>query len=92
MMKYSFEEKKDLLIPVNSNFKPPLDSKGNPLSGDDLLKKMANIAIVFQQKKGRPVPINDQKFVAWLKQAKNLMDSGKTSEEVFRSTLVQSTI
>lgn len=87
MQKFSFSQKKDVLIPQSDVFRPPLDKDGKPLNGDALLRTMANIATTFEEKNKKPVPIPDQKFVAWLKQAKKLMDEGMTSAEIFSRTL-----
>lgn len=88
MQKFSFKQEKDLLIPETKNMVYPKDSKGNVLSGEEFVKKMAIIAKTWEDKFKRPVPIQDQKFVAWLLQTKNSMDNGKSFETILKETVV----
>lgn len=89
MRKYSFNEKKNLLIPVNANMRPPLDANGRQIGGDELIKQFGKIITKFEEKNNRPVPIEDQTFIAWVKQACKMLDEGKTSDEIFNKTLVK---
>lgn len=88
MERFSFKQEKDLLIPNTKNMVFPKDENGREMSGDDFIKKMATIAKTWEDKHKRPVPIPDTKFVAWLKQVKNMMDNGETYEDVLRKTVV----
>ena len=88
MQKFTFSEKKTLLIPNTNTFRPPLDKNGRPIPPDDLLRTFGKIVTAYEKKTGKPVPIPDQKFVGWIKQFCNQLDSGKTSEEIFKSSLV----
>lgn len=92
MQKFTFTEKKDLLIPNNNTFSPPLDANGQPLSGDELIKTFAKIVDKFETDNNRPVPIQDQRFISWLKQAAKLLNEGKSSEEIFKRTIATSRI
>lgn len=87
MQKFSFREQKDLLIPTTKNMVFPKDKNGRNLSGDEFVKKMADIAVAFERKYHEPVPIPNQNFVAWLKQTKNAMDSGEKFEDILRRTV-----
>ena len=88
MEKFSFKQDRDLLIPNTKNMVFPKDENGREMSGDDFIRKMATIAKSWETKYQRPVPIPDTKFVAWLKQAKSMMDSGESYEDVLRRTVV----
>lgn len=88
MQKCSFTERKNVLIPNSPLSRPFYDADGNELSGDQLIKTMANMAITWEQKYKKPVPIPEQQFIAWLKQASNLLDKGMSSEEIFEKTLI----
>lgn len=87
MTEFSFKETKNILIPQTDVFRPPLDENGNKLSGDDLLRRMANAADAYEKKNGRPVPVNP-KFVSWVRQAKEMLGKGMTSEQIFAKTIV----
>ena len=88
MQKYSFTEKKDLLIPNTLMSRPFYDKDGKELSGDELIKVMARIADKWQNDTRRPVPIPEQQFVGWVRQASKLLDEGMSSDEIFRKTLI----
>lgn len=87
MQKFTFSEKKTLLIPNSATFRPMKDKDGKPIMGDALIRRFGKIIEQFE-KKGRPVPIPEQEFVGWIKQANKLLDEGKTSEEIFAMTIV----
>lgn len=89
MQKFTFNKKQDLLIPETNMFTPLKNSKGETLSGDETIKRFAKIIDKFERTYNRPVPIAQQNFIAWVKQAKRMLDEGKTSEEIFAQTLVQ---
>ena len=89
MRKFSFEEHKELLIPTGKNFVPFKDKNGKELDGDKLLLTMNNIIQTWETKYKRPVPIQNQKFIAWVKQAAAMLKQGKSSQEIFSQTLVQ---
>lgn len=88
MQKFSFKRNQEYILEDGAGFKQFKDENGNPIVGDEMLKKMAQIALTFEKKNGRPVPIQQQQFIAWLKQAKNLMDKGVSSDEIFRKTII----
>lgn len=92
LQKFSFKKNNEYILEDGAGFRQPKDEKGNPIVGDDLLRKMADIAVTFEKKNNRPVPIAQQNFIAWLKQAKNQMDKGVSSDEIFRRTIVRSKI
>lgn len=89
MQSFSFNRKENILIPEVNNFRPFTDKNGHEVSGDNLLKSMAKIVEKWETKNKIPVPIADQKFVAWIKQAKIMLDSGMSSDEIFKRTLVR---
>lgn len=88
MQKFSFREQKDMLFPETLNMVFPKDKNGNNLTGEEFIKKMANIVNKWEEKYNMPVPIQEQKFVAWLKQTKNFMDNGMSFEDVLKKTVV----
>lgn len=89
MHKFSFKEKKDLIFLEGASFRPPLDKNGNVMSGDDFLRALGTIAETWEKKNKMPVPISEQKFVAWTKQAKKMLADGISSDEIFSRTIVQ---
>lgn len=89
MEKFSFSERKDILIPNQNKMTTLKDENGNPIVGDNLLLKFANIAIEYERKNNAPVPIPDQTFVNWLKDGKKYIEEGGSSEDYFRKTLVK---
>lgn len=88
MNKFTFNDRKEVIVPDSNNYVPFKDKDGKELKGDDLVKRMASIAENFESTNKRPVPIAEQNFIAWLKQAKKMLDEGKTSEDIFAQTLV----
>lgn len=88
MQKYSFTEKKGVLIPNSPMSRPFYDKDGKELSGDELIKVMANMADTWEKERGCPVPIPEQQWIAWVKQASNLLDQGMNSEEIFKKTII----
>ena len=86
MTEFSFKQKQDLLIPQTDVFRPPLDEHGNQLSGDDLIRRMCNAADSYEKKTKHAVPV-DPKVVAWLRQAKDMLGKGMTSEQIFAKTI-----
>lgn len=89
MQKFTFNRKKDIMIPETNNFSALKDKDGKVLDGDEVIKRFANIAVKYETTYNRPVPIANQKFIAWLKQAKRMLDNGETSEMIFQKTLIQ---
>lgn len=88
MQKFTFTERKDLLIPNTPMSRPLCDKDGRELSGDDLIRVMADMAEQWQKDTGCPVPIPEQQFVAWVRQASNMLDQGMSSEEIFKKTII----
>lgn len=87
MQKFSFSEKRNVLIPNQKVYKEFYDKDGKPLSGDGLIHAMAAMADKWEKQTHTPVPIPEQEFVAWIKQASKLLKEGKTSEEIFKQTI-----
>ncbi len=88
MEKFTFDKRKEVMFPNSAFFDAPKDSKGNELDGDSLIKTMAGIADKWVTKNKCPVPIPDQKFIVWLRQTRDSLNAGKSSEEIFKQTLV----
>lgn len=89
MNKFTFKEQKDLLLPQTGTQVAFKDKDGKPLSGEELLRRMAVAAEKWEQTEHKPVPIPEQKFIAWLKQGKKCLDEGMSSEEYFEKTLIK---
>ena len=87
MQKFTFSEKKTLLIPNSASFRPMKEKDGTPIVGDNLIRRFGQIITEFENK-GRPVPIPEQSFIGWIKQANRMLDEGKSSEEIFAATVV----
>lgn len=84
MQKYSLTKSElDFQSPSQKYF---LDKDGNKIVGDELIHKMAKIATEFE-KKGKAVPISSQRWVAWIKQFSKKLNEGKSSNEIFESTV-----
>lgn len=88
MQSFTFNKRQDVLIPEINNFKPFMDKDGNVITGDRLIRAMAKTIDKWESKNKMPVPIPDQKFIAWVRQASKMLDEGKSSEEIFKQTLV----
>lgn len=88
MNKFTFNKKESLLIPNSGMYKPFKDKNGNELSGDNLIKSLVNVIKAYE-KANKPIPIPDQKFVAWLKQFGKMLNEGVSSEEIMNRTLVK---
>ena len=87
MQKFSFNKREDLLIPATSFFRPIKDGNDKPLSGENLLKAMEKIADKYETENERPVPIPDQKFLAWIRQYNKMASEGMASEKIFQRTI-----
>ena len=90
MQKFSFKENKDVLIPESNNFQNFKDKNGNPIVNDALICKFADIAESYETKNRQPVPIEQQSFILWLKEAAGFIRKGGSSEEFFKRTIVRS--
>lgn len=88
MQKFSFKTQKDLLIPQTRTIIAFKDADGNQLSGDELLKRMGNMCEKWESEVGMPVPIPNQRWIAWLKQAKRELDGGMSSDEYFKKSII----
>ena len=87
MQQFTLTEKKTVLMPNSASFRPLKEADGTPITGDNLIRRFGHIIREFESK-GRPVPIPEQSFIGWIKQANKMLDEGKTSEEIFASTIV----
>lgn len=83
-----FSIKKDTLIPETFSNVMFKDKNGNELSGDDFIRMSAKHIKKFEDK-GIPVPVQNQKFVSWLKQADEMLSQGLSSDEIFEKTLIK---
>lgn len=92
MRKFSFSEKKNMLIPNSPLLRPFYDKNGKELSGDEMIHIMANICNKWTKKTKVPVPIPEQKFIAWVKQASKMLNEGIKSEEIFKQTIIGGTL
>lgn len=88
-MKFSSLKKQEFIITDSKAFCPARDANGNVLSGDELIKKMADAAVRWEKTFNRPVPVPDQSFVAWLKQYKTMRDKGENPDDIIQKTVVQ---
>ena len=88
MESFTFNKRQDVLIPEINNFKPFMDKDGNAITGARLIKIMAKTVDKWEKKNNMPVPIPYQKFIAWVKQAAKELENGKSSEEIFKRTIV----
>lgn len=88
MQSFSFNKRQDVLIPEINNFKPFMDKDGNAITGDRLIKIMAKTVDKWETKNKMPVPIPDQKFIGWIKQAAKKLEEGMSSEDIFKQTIV----
>jgi len=88
MQSFTFNKKENILIPEVNNFKPLTDKDGKPIVGDKMILGMANVIRKWEEKRKRPVPIPDQKFLAWVLQTAKAISNGESSEEIFQKTLV----
>ena len=88
MERFTFDRSHTLLTPNSAVFAPPTDSKGRELTPEQLISRMGKICEKWETTQKRPVPIADQKFVNWLKDAKKTIDDGKSIDEYFKETLV----
>lgn len=89
MQKFSFNKRTDVLMPETASFRYIKDKNGNNVVDDKLILLMANICDKWEEKNKMPVPIPEQNFIAWLRQARDMIKEGKSSEEVMRRTLIQ---
>lgn len=88
MQSFTFNKRQDVLIPEINNFKPFTDKDGNPVTGDRLIKVFAKTIDKWEKQNKMPVPIPDQKFISWVRQSAKMIDEGKSSEEIFKQTIV----
>lgn len=88
MKTFTFKEKKDILIPEGNMFRPITDKDGKELTGEQIVCKYAALAEKFTKTTGKPVPIQQQGFIAWLKQSAAAIKGGATLETILASTVV----
>ncbi len=80
----SGKKKKEIVSPITPvNI---LREDGTPVIGDDMIR-MFDDFIGEVEKSGKPVPMAEQNFIRWVKQARKLLDDGKSSEEIFKATI-----
>lgn len=78
-----FKKESAFEMPQN---RPLTDKNGRELSGDEIFNELYKFVSEFDNK-GQAVPVSDQRFIAWLRQYKELRDKGQTCDEILKATV-----
>ncbi len=87
-MSSMFSEKRGVLYPNAANNKMFCDENGHELSGDDFIRRSCKVIERFE-KAGKAVPVTDRAFIAWMKQAGDMLSKGESSDKIFENTLIR---
>lgn len=89
MKSFTFKRSQNVEVPETSTMRPFLDRHGNPLCGEEIVKRVASQIRKYEKDNDAPFPHPDRKFIDWWLQAdEEIRTNGTSYADIVRKTVI----